>query len=164
MTWIIVPLVFRPLSTETPTVISQTHLIRPTLASLAHHTPPPQNPPKKVSEFTKKPSRLAGGGATVLSGERGGDEAGGEVREVGVFVIELTILPRALVEVESVTQRIVLEIPGLVADPVAVEAADEGLPLRASDNLRPLSELLEGPNWAGPPPVVGLAPVPQRRR
>lgn len=100
-------------------------------------------------------------------GERDGSEAGGEIWEItGIFLVEMTILPRTLVEIKRVTQRVVLELPSGVAVVVmavvittAVKAADEGLPLRASDDLGPFSNLLEGGEGAGPPTgvVLGVA-------
>lgn len=86
-----------------------------------------------------------------------------------VIVVELTVLRGALVEVQGITQRVVLEGcgGGSMVAVAAVEAADERLPLRASDDLRPLTDLLEGAYRAGPPPVLrigGAYAVPQRRR
>lgn len=37
---------------------------------------------------------------------------------------------------------------------VSVESSDEGLPLRSSDDLRPLTDLQEGGEGGGPPPLV----------
>lgn len=60
----------------------------------------------------------------------------------------MTVLPRTLVEIQRVTQGVVLEFRPV--EPVLVESANEGLPLRAGDDLRPLPEVSPTPD----PPLV----------
>ncbi|QHO20365.1 uncharacterized protein DS421_11g337360 [Arachis hypogaea] len=86
----------------------------------------------------------------------GGCVARGEVAYVRV-VVKITVLP--LVEVEGVAEWVVLVVCGDAlgcAVVVAIEGpANEGLPSRTGEELRPLAELLECPEAAGPPVVGG---------
>lgn len=75
----------------------------------------------------------------------------------------MTILPRALVEVERVTKLVVVKFTGLLESPVLIEPANEGLPLRTGHDLRPLADLLPS---AAPPRIVvldGPHPLPPHR-
>lgn len=87
------------------------------------------------------------------------------------MIVLLFNLGGTFVEVQGVTEGIVLELPGgnvvavaVVVVVVAIEAADEGLPLGSGDDLGPLSNLLECPNGLGPPAigrVGGAETVPE---
>lgn len=62
-----------------------------------------------------------------------------------VFLVGITVIPRAFVEIERVTERIVLEFGGLPASALGpIEPPYEGLPTRTGDDLRPLAKLLKG--------------------
>jgi len=78
----------------------------------------------------------------------------------------MTVLAQPVIEVEAVTQGVVMEFR-LVVVAVAVEAADEGFPPRSRDDLRPISKPLEGFEGEGPPVVLvvgGAHLLPERRR
>lgn len=120
--------------------------------------------------------RLTGGSALAqihggFGGGRDGSESG---REIWEMIVLLFNLGGTFVEVQGVTEGIVLELPGgdvvavavvvVVVVVVAIEAADEGLPLGSGDDLGPLSNLLECPNGLGPPAigrVGGAETVPE---
>lgn len=78
----------------------------------------------------------------------------------------MTVLPRPVIEVEGVTQGVVLEFR-LVVVALAVKAADEGFPPGSRDDFRPISKPLEGFEGEGPPVVIvvgGAHLLPERRR
>ncbi|KAL9227433.1 hypothetical protein vseg_003121 [Gypsophila vaccaria] len=130
--------------------------------------------------MTKKPLGLARGGPFAQLNGGPGREPRGEIRVIirVEVVLEMTVLPLTFVEVESVTQRVVLELTGAGVAPVvtssssttssagSVEPADERLPFGARHDLGPLPDLLKGRYGPGPPPVVSLAdpyPFPDGR-
>ncbi|CAL9178956.1 unnamed protein product, partial [Musa hybrid cultivar] len=95
-----------------------------------------------------------------LGRRRRGGEPGGEVAVARVVPFWAPAV--ALVEVEGVAEGVVLELrrphppasAAATAVPVAVEAADEGLPPRTRHQLRPLPHLHHRPHHPSPPPAV----------
>lgn len=65
-----------------------------------------------------------------------------EVSENGIL-LELTVLPRAVIEVQCIAHRIVLEFPRFGPRRGLIEPANERLPFRAGDDLRPFPRLLQ---------------------
>ena len=103
-----------------------------------------------------------------LGGGGRGGEAGGEVAVAAGVVAGLGGGAVALVEVERVAERVVVELAAaevvVRAGPAgaAPEAADEGLPARPRRQLRPLPHLEQRVHRALPP--VLLLPAQRRRR
>lgn len=72
------------------------------------------------------------------------------------MVFDIAVLAaRTFVEVQGVTERIVLVLGILAGASVPVESPNKGLPPRSGDDLGPLTELLEGPEAARPPAILG---------
>ncbi|PON61087.1 hypothetical protein PanWU01x14_148730 [Parasponia andersonii] len=73
-------------------------------------------------------------------------------------------MPRSFVEIQGVTQGVVLEFPvpvsATASASVPVQPANESLPPGSGDDLRPLPELLESSNPPGPPVVAMDGPDP----
>uniref|UniRef100_A0A8R7QVI7 Uncharacterized protein n=1 Tax=Triticum urartu TaxID=4572 RepID=A0A8R7QVI7_TRIUA len=103
-----------------------------------------------------------------LGGGGRGGEAGGEVAvAAGVVAAGVGGGAVALVEVERIAERVVVELAGaaegvVVRAGAAAEAPDEGLPARARRQLRPLPHLEQRVHRALPP--VLLLPAQRRRR
>jgi len=93
-----------------------------------------------------------------LGGGRWGDEARGEVAVAGVVALGAGAV--ALVEVERVAERVVVELAAaeVVVRPrgraAAAEPPDEGLPPRAGHQLRPLAHLEHRVHRALPPGLL----------
>jgi len=94
-----------------------------------------------------------------LGGGRRGDEARGEVAVAGVVALGAGAV--ALVEVERVAERVVVELAaaaevvvGTRGWPAAAEPPDEGLPPRAGHQLRPLAHLEHRVHRALPPGLL----------
>lgn len=115
---------------------------------------------------------FGGGGG----GRRRRDEAGGEVAVAGVVALRAARAAVALVEIERVAERVVVELPpaatasassAVVVVPwAAPEPPDEGLPPRPGHQLRPLPHLEHRVHGALPPALLlrPADPLVGRRR
>ena len=96
---------------------------------------------------------------TGLGGKRldvvRGSVARGEIAKRSIVVVVVEIPVRPLVEVEGVTEGVILVCGYAFVGAVAVEPTDEGLPLGPRYDLRPLAKLLQRPEPTRPPPVTG---------
>lgn len=82
-----------------------------------------------------------------------GGVARGEVAEPVVAAVP--VLSGSLVEVQGVTEGVVLVIRHALWGAVAVEPPNEGLPPGTRHDLRPLADLLDRPEATRPPPIAG---------
>lgn len=79
-----------------------------------------------------------------------------EVRKP-VLVLQIGDLRRSIIEIESVTERIVLEVCMLASSAlVPIEPPYESLPPRTGDDLRPLPDLHQGGDSSGQPALFVL--------